>query len=237
MSEHDEYWKLLRQREFDSVSYEVVSNCAKMLSQLVPQDYRAGKMVSDLGEVWACTILQMKRMPRGHPGFDAVDEKGIVVINMARLGGSPVGISEKVSFTKVTLQALSDLPTKIQAAYVVRNSKNNIIAEGCIEQELKVRSQLPETYALFQNYPNPFNPVTTIKYLLSETSRVTLKVYNILGQEVRILVDKEEKAGSYSVLWDGLDEGGEGVASGVYLCKLEAADGCFPRVKKMVLIK
>jgi len=49
-----------------------------MLSQLVPQDYRAGKMVSDLGEVWACTILQMKRMPRGHPGFDAVDEKGIV---------------------------------------------------------------------------------------------------------------------------------------------------------------
>ena len=166
-----------------------------------------------------------------------IDEKGIVVINMARLGGSPVGISEKVSFTKVTLQALSDLPTKIQAAYVVRNSKNNIIAEGCIEQELKVRSQLPETYALFQNYPNPFNPVTTIKYLLSETSRVTLKVYNILGQEVRILVDKEEKAGSYSVLWDGLDEGGEGVASGVYLCKLEAADGCFPRVKKMVLIK
>jgi len=78
MSEYGEYWELLRQREFDAVSYEVVSECAKMLAQLVPQDYRAGKMISDLGEVWACTILQMKRMPRGHPGFDAVDEKGIV---------------------------------------------------------------------------------------------------------------------------------------------------------------
>ena len=78
MAEHDKYWKLLRQMEFDTISYEVVSDCAKMLAQLVPQDYRAGKMISDLGEVWACTILQMKRMPRRHPGFDAVDEKGIV---------------------------------------------------------------------------------------------------------------------------------------------------------------
>lgn len=78
MAEHDKYWNLLRQREFDTVSLEVVTECAKMLAQLVPQDYRAGKMISDLGEVWACTILQMKRMPRGHSGYDAVDEKGTV---------------------------------------------------------------------------------------------------------------------------------------------------------------
>lgn len=78
MPEHEEYWRMLRQRESETVSYEVVTGCAKMLAQLVPQDYRAGKMISDLGEVWACTILQMKRMPQGHRGYDAVDEKGIV---------------------------------------------------------------------------------------------------------------------------------------------------------------
>lgn len=78
MNEHDKYWELLRQRELNNVSHEVVANCAKMLAQLVPQDYRAGKMISALGEVWACAILQMKRMPEGHRGYDAVDEKGVV---------------------------------------------------------------------------------------------------------------------------------------------------------------
>ncbi|HSW58105.1 MAG TPA: hypothetical protein VLH15_06860 [Dehalococcoidales bacterium] len=78
MGQYDKYWKLLSLENFDTISFEDVTKCAKVLAQLVPQAYRAGKMVSDLGEVWACTILQMKRMPRGHTGYDAIDEKGIV---------------------------------------------------------------------------------------------------------------------------------------------------------------
>ena len=78
MTEYERCWELFRRRDLEGVSYEDVATCARMLAQLIPQDYRAGKMISDLGEVWACTILRMTRMPQGHRGYDAVDEKGVV---------------------------------------------------------------------------------------------------------------------------------------------------------------
>jgi subtilisin family serine protease len=94
---------------------------------------------------------------------------------------------------------------------------------------------LPSTFSLSQNYPNPFNPRTTIEYSLSERSRVTLTVYNILGQEIQTLVDKEQNAGRYSVVWDGKDEQGKSMASGVYLYRLST--GKLSMSRKMLLLK
>ena len=91
-------------------------------------------------------------------------------------------------------------------------------------------NDIPSDYYLAQNYPNPFNPVTTIEFGLPEESRVKLSVYNIIGQEVKILIDGELKAGRYKVNFDA----GE-LSSGIYFYMLKANDRIFKR--KMVLIK
>lgn len=91
-------------------------------------------------------------------------------------------------------------------------------------------------YELNQNYPNPFNPETKIKYYIPKLSQVTVKVYNLLGQNVRILVNNKSKSsGSYTVMWDGKNEDGIIVPSGVYFYCLETPD--FKQSKKMLFLK
>ncbi len=77
-------------------------------------------------------------------------------------------------------------------------------------------NEIPKEYSLAQNFPNPFNPSTTIEYALPKESYVTLKVYNVLGQEVRTLVNRPQSAGYKTVQWDGKNESGETVAGGIY---------------------
>ncbi len=93
----------------------------------------------------------------------------------------------------------------------------------------------PVEFALGQNYPNPFNPSTTIKFNLTTDSKVSLKVYNLLGQEVRTLVSGQAGRGENVVSWDGKDNTGRLVSSGMYLYKLEANG--ISQVKKMMLMK
>ena len=93
----------------------------------------------------------------------------------------------------------------------------------------------PLTYKLSQNCPNPFNPETTISYDIAKTGTVRLSIYALTGQRVRTLVDADRPAGAHSVAWDGTDANGRPVASGVYLCCMEAGD--FRAVRKMLLIR
>ena len=93
----------------------------------------------------------------------------------------------------------------------------------------------PKSFALHQNHPNPFNPVTTLHYDLPERAEVTLMIYDILGRHVRTLVHSVEEPGKKSVVWDGTNELGEQVSSGVYLYRIKA-DG-FTQNRKMVLLK
>jgi hypothetical protein len=94
---------------------------------------------------------------------------------------------------------------------------------------------LPTTFDVAQNYPNPFNPTTTIKYQLPQVSDVKLLIYNVLGQKVRTLVNSRFEAGYHSVVWDGLNEQGSTVASGVYIYHFQAAD--FQKTMKLMLLK
>jgi len=93
----------------------------------------------------------------------------------------------------------------------------------------------PEAFGLDSNYPNPFNPATTIRYALPEGANVSLVVYNILGQQVRTLVSGAQGPGVHSVVWDGRDEAGRQMSTGVYIYRLQA--GAFAQVKKMILAK
>jgi len=96
---------------------------------------------------------------------------------------------------------------------------------------------LPRQPSLSQNYPNPFNSNTAISYQLSgiRPHYTTFKVYNILGQEVRTLVDAQKEAGSYRVCWDGTDDRGKSVASGIYFYRIKAGE--YSQIRKMVLLR
>jgi hypothetical protein len=95
-----------------------------------------------------------------------------------------------------------------------------------------VRQQIavPAIFALSQNYPNPFNPLTQITYSVPKASDITLKVYDILGREIVVLVNERKQAGEYKVTWNA-----QGVPSGVYFYRIVAGD--FIETKKMVLIR
>ncbi|KAA3604453.1 MAG: T9SS C-terminal target domain-containing protein [Calditrichaeota bacterium] len=96
---------------------------------------------------------------------------------------------------------------------------------------------IPESFSLKQNYPNPFNPSTTIEYWIPNQGEgfVTLKIYNVLGQEVKTLVNEVRQTGIHKILWNGTDENGKSVASGVYFYRINAGD--FVSSKKLLLLK
>lgn len=98
-----------------------------------------------------------------------------------------------------------------------------------------IEGAIPEEFELEQNAPNPFNPTTSILYHLPEDGFVTLDIYNLMGQKIRTLVNEQKSAGSYTAKWDGLDDAGRKVASGVYVYSIKA--GSFSDVKKMLLLK
>ena len=101
--------------------------------------------------------------------------------------------------------------------------------------EQSATEMIPSTFQLMQNHPNPFNPVTQISYHLPHSTKVSLKIYNIQGQVIKTLVDEFQTAGIKSVVWNGLDEQGRKVASGIYVYQLTA--GQFSMAKKMLLIQ
>jgi hypothetical protein len=98
------------------------------------------------------------------------------------------------------------------------------------------RESSPDVYSLGENYPNPFNPTTSVSYEVpGPGGRVKIGVYDVRGRLVRMLVDEEKAPGSYTVRWNGRDEGGKVVASGVYIVRMRA--GAFGASKKILLLK
>ena len=94
---------------------------------------------------------------------------------------------------------------------------------------------VPEVFALHQNYPNPFNPTTTINYDIPESQLVTIMIYDIMGREIKSLVNEYQELGFKSVRWDATDNFGRAVSAGMYVYTIQAGD--FRQVKKMVLLK
>jgi N-acetylneuraminic acid mutarotase len=121
------------------------------------------------------------------------------------------------------------------ASYAV-NTVEEIVPQGTAVTLARQENVLPK-YLLKQNYPNPFNPLTTIEYTIAAVTPqpVTLKLFNLNGQLIRVLVDEIKSAGTYSVKWNSLNQSGIPVNSGVYLYLLRAGD--FTAANKMILLK
>jgi hypothetical protein len=137
---------------------------------------------------------------------------------------------------------LTDVPNGKRFRHTLHSEKGEIIFSNKNVNEIVLRiAQLPKEFVLYQNYPNPFNPTTTLSFDLPNDAIVTLKIYNLLGQEVAMILDRQEyTAGSYEEPFDASK-----LASGVYLYRIVAEqmgdassiNHAFTQVKKMVLIR
>jgi len=106
---------------------------------------------------------------------------------------------------------------------------------GTITTSIDKDPTIPMTYKLDQNYPNPFNPTTTIQYGIANEGRVSLIIYNIMGQEIKTLVNTNQNAGFYSLYWNGLNNNNQMVSSGIYIYRITSKD--FVKSKKMIYLK
>jgi hypothetical protein len=130
----------------------------------------------------------------------------------------PLFFIQETDAVKIIHQALLDLDETLSST----------------NEQLHHITSAPNKFDLSQNYPNPFNPETIIQYQLPKASQTKLIIYNILGQKVITLVDKHQQAGFYSIKWNGKDESGKKVASGIYLYRIQTKN--FTKVKKLILI-
>ena len=107
---------------------------------------------------------------------------------------------------------------------------------GCEAIELAIdENVIPDMYALLQNYPNPFNPTTKISYDLPEASVVTLSIYDLMGREIRTMINSEQTAGFKNIQWNATDNLGKSVPAGMYIYTIQAGE--FRQTRKMVLLK
>ena len=155
-----------------------------------------------------------------------IDGAGDTVIATVEVGDWPLAL------------AYNPTNNKIYCANYNGSSVSVIACSPPSAVEEDQESQAISNFSLKQNYPNPFNPTTSIRYAVGSRQRpvpTTLKIYNILGQKVRTLVDEPKTSGNHEVTWDGKDDKGKEVASGIYFYQLEVGE--FTECKKMLLLK
>jgi hypothetical protein len=100
---------------------------------------------------------------------------------------------------------------------------------------IEMDTSIPHQFTLYPAYPNPFNPITTLRYDLPEQATVNIIIYDLLGRQVKSLINQTQDAGNKSVIWNATNDFGKPVSAGVYLYKIHAGE--FVQTRKMVLLK
>ena len=193
------------------------------------------------GELWGISLLNKlykinkatgEKELVGNPGFShtpdiVFDDQG----NLFGLAGGEEEVSELIAIDTTT--GVGTVIGSIGVVGVAGLATKTTPVVGITDPLTEL---IPRETGLLQNYPNPFNPETAIGYQLSEPGQVQLDIYNLLGQKVRTLVKEHQAAGRYTVRWDGRDEAGIPVASGMYFYRLSTESG-FVAIRKMVLLR
>jgi hypothetical protein len=163
------------------------------------------------------------------------EKPGQVMVANAIVGGSPVAGEGQVATLTFRVLREFEEDARFEIAKGLVFDAENLSNPAVTLASMNVQST-PVDFALVQNFPNPFNPETTIKYNLAEGANVNLRIYNVVGQVVRTLVAESQSAGRYSVRWNGTDDRGAPVSSGIYFYQLSAGTQ-FQDVKKLMLLK
>jgi len=153
------------------------------------------------------------------------------------VSGGPFIIRAKDSINVAYAIAAATTIDSLRTAILLSKTKYSTLVGIKADQ-----NKLPDSFALFQNYPNPFNPSTVISYQISDASLVQIKIYDVLGKEVNTLINEQKTVGKYNVVWNGTDNKGSKVSSGVYMYRIQTIPlnsntKGFTSTKKMVLIK
>ena len=221
------------------------------LNKLTIQDQKGHQQVLYFGSTGIVDVSKYAMPPVPPQGaFDArfAGNQQVVLVDQGKTGTFPLQISSATGTVKISwkLSSASTSPSLVIGTKQIDMSKSgSVTVSGDVKLVLNGTlntSLLPKEYALSQNYPNPFNPTTTLQYQLPADSRVTVKIYDILGNEVRTLVDENQDAGYKSVVWNATNNNGTAVASGIYFVRISAVNGSdlsktFVDTKKMMLMK
>ncbi len=138
----------------------------------------------------------------------------------------PTGLIAEVVHVSISIGGNPDGDHNVGSVFYM----DDIALDGAVTSLKEISSGTPGEFSLKQNYPNPFNPVTQIEFTIQKSSSVSLKIFNLAGQEIATLVDKNLNAGTYKIDWNA-----ENLSSGTYIYRLVAAD--YMAVKRMTLIK
>jgi uncharacterized repeat protein (TIGR01451 family) len=161
------------------------------------------------------------------PGaYDAAHSTGYVVFSLKQNPGLPDG---------TTIPNSAAITFDFNAPIVTNTAMTTIKDDPCAGTTAVGGPKFPSSNSFSQNYPNPFNPSTTIDYALASPATVSIAIYNVRGELIRTLVSEKKPAGWYRIDWDGRDQRGAPVASGIYLSRMRA--GSFAETRKLVLIK
>ncbi|UCE18577.1 MAG: T9SS type A sorting domain-containing protein [Gemmatimonadota bacterium] len=220
---------------------------------------------SEISSIWAadslgkCKPAGLKGDPTGDGNINVLDIVTIVnhILDIAPLSGDAldradcnsdgmVDVLDALGIVNVILGTGECAPSSArpimtpQLMDVLESLRHYLNDEDFDKFMVLVKAEIgiPEIFHLAQNYPNPFNPTTDIRYQIADrrsSLHITLKIFNLLGQEVRTLVNEIQEPGYYSVSWDGRDEAGLEVSSGVYFYRL--VSGEYTATKRMVLMK
>jgi serine protease len=204
-------------------------------------NYRYVEFDDVANRVNICEILNNRAYTRAYASYTFSSATWYAVTVTVASSGT---VTAKVGTTTVKSYAFSSRTGLVGVGFNKSNSDfddycvTSVVgsSDGWVEMgEGQSEVSLPTTFTLNQNYPNPFNPSTVITYSLTASADVELVVINVLGQQIRSLVNQYQSAGDHNVVWDGRDQGGNQVASGIYFYRMMSAGNV--DTKKMLLMK
>jgi len=215
-----------------NVGYDFIWSLAiTSTNRIVAGTYGGGVIYStDLGQTWTPNNNNLPSTFIYSISVDANDNVyvstwggGVFVLANNAPGWSPMGLSG-FGVSSLFITPSSSL------VYAGTSSGVIYVTEGFAGTTSVQDNTLPMEFELYQNYPNPFNPTTTIQFSLPVAEKISLKVYNTLGEEVRTLVDEIVQAGTHKIMFDGT-----GLSSGVYIYRIQSETKTIS--KKLVLLK
>ena len=208
-------------------SNEIVAEDNKEVASELPQETGAAqvtfnypsesKTINIPDDISTANMIQLSYQP---------EDKGRFLMEKAFMQ------KDMVKQVVVEIKSLDREDAVMGINYISYDETNTVLASGTRTIDVIA---IPDEFALHSNYPNPFNPVTIIEYDVPENAAVQLLVYDILGRQVRMLVNGPLDAGYKSVRWNGRNDRGQNVSAGMYFYSLQVNN--FVQTKKMVLLK